>query len=137
METMLNYMENKEGGIMLYNKPIIINKLKRGIYYTPEEKKAIVQAYLNGMRIDDIVIKYNTSSTAILKFVKEEGHQLRRLQKQLTEEEKAVAIELYKQGNSLHDISVTLKKGYFLVRKAINEADIMRPNGRPYKKENK
>ena len=130
METML-----KEGGIMLNNKPI--NRKKLFACYTTEEKHAIVQAYLNGMRIDDIVIKYNTSSNAILKFVKEEGHQLRRLQKQLTEEEKAVAIELYKQGNSLHDISVTLKKGYFLVRKAINEADIMRPNGRPYKKENK
>ena len=135
METMLNYIGNKEGGIMLNNKPIIINKLKRGIYYTPEEKHAIVQAYLDGMKVEDIAIKYNTNGNTITRFVKEEGHVLRRVKNQLTEEEKAIAIELYEQGNSLQDISVALKKGNFLVRKVISEAGIMRPSMRPFKKD--
>ena len=122
METML-----KEGGIMLNNKPI--NRKKLFTCYTPEERESIVQAYMDGMKIEDIVIKYNTSGGTITKYVKEAGCKLRNRTrgKEPTKEQKDTIVKLYLEGNSIRDVSVLTGIGAWLVKKTIIEANVMRP----------
>ena len=84
---------------------------------------------MDGMKIEDIVIKYNTSGGTITKYVKEAGCKLRNRTrgKEPTKEQKDTIVELYLEGNSIRDVSVLTGIGAWLVKKTIIEANVMRP----------
>lgn len=106
--------------------------LSRKPLYTAEEKRDIVQSYLDGMKIDDIMINYNIAAGTILDFLKEAGYKPNRQNyyKSLSEEEIEKVKDMYNEGYSLKDVAIRYKFSYTMVNRIIKEAGLMRPSPR-------
>ena len=109
-------------------------------YYTAEDKRAIVQAYLDGVKFDEIFNTYGVLPIQIVAFLREAGYKPNRnvRVKDIAEADKNRIKNLYKEGYSIREVASLTGTKYSIVRQTlINENIPLRTVGKRSRKGNK